>query len=466
MKQILFFVLACGLVCFLAGCKKSAPVIADQTFSIAEDAEIGTAVGTVIATDADKDNMTFSISSGNTDDAFRINARDGNLITAGTLDFETKASYTLVVSVSDDKISATATITVNVMDVDETNEEATAPVASVNTAPMISNQAFSIAEDVVTGTAFGSVVATDADGDALTFSITGGNTDGDLRINARSGELITAKALDFETTESYMLMVSVSDGALSATATITVNVTDVDVPGERLPAKDINTLKAVGNEGPSGIWSDGITLWVVDFADVKIYAYRLAGGTRQASKDINTLRNAGNNNPTGIWSGGYRIRVADWQRDKTYSYRLSGGARQKDNDINRLKTAGNTRAQGIWADETTLWVADADNDKIYAYRRSDGVRKLAKEINTLKAAGNNSPYGIWSDGTTIWVTDTADDKIYAYNLADGARLPGKDINTLQAAGNNLPTGIWSDGITLWVADRDDAKIYAYRLTEP
>ena len=45
------------------------------------------------------------------------------------------------------------------------------------------------------------------------------------------------------------------------------------------PAEDFNTLGdalATVDSSPSGIWSDGITMWVCVAADLKIYAFDLA----------------------------------------------------------------------------------------------------------------------------------------------------------------------------------------------
>ncbi|MBC6400490.1 MAG: cadherin domain-containing protein, partial [Ekhidna sp.] len=186
-----------------------------QTFSVPEDAMNGTAVGTVQATDPEEDNLTFAISKGNTGDVFTIVEGTGAITTAGTLDFEITQSYTLTISVSDGKLSATADITVNVTDVNDN-------------APTIAEQTFSVPEDAVNGTAVGTVLAADADMDNLMFSITSGNTGDVFAINTTTGAITTAGTLDFETAPTYTLTVSVSDGNLSATADITVKVTDVD----------------------------------------------------------------------------------------------------------------------------------------------------------------------------------------------------------------------------------------------
>ena len=63
---------------------------------------------------------------------------------------------------------------------------------------------------------------------------------------------------------------------------------------------------AAGNTAPRGLWSDGTTLWVADASDAWLYAYTLAGGSRQASKDIILADNTG---PYGLWSDGPTLWV-------------------------------------------------------------------------------------------------------------------------------------------------------------
>ena len=67
----------------------TAPTISDQTFSIVEDANIGTSVGTVVASDADNDPLTFSIIAGNSEGVFSIESTSGEILLSETLDFET-----------------------------------------------------------------------------------------------------------------------------------------------------------------------------------------------------------------------------------------------------------------------------------------------------------------------------------------------------------------------------------------
>ena len=231
----------------------------------------------------------------------------------------------------------------------------------------------------------------------------------------------------------------------------------------RNPAADFDGLQSAGNTLPLGIWSDGETMWVVDYIEEKIYAYDLATKARVPGKDFDTLKAAGNAWPQGIWSDGTTMWAADFIEEKIYAYDLAIKARVPDKDFDTLKAAGNTWPQGIWSDGTTMWVVDYLEKKIYAYDLATKARVPGKDFDTLKASGNISPQGIWSDGTTMWVADSYYDKVYAYDMATKTRVPAREFNTLEAAGNWIPRGIWSDGATMWAADSQDAKIYAYRV---
>ena len=89
--------------------------------SVAENTQAGKDVGaSVAATDADDDPLTYTL-SGVDDASFEIDASSGQLKTKEALDYETRSSYAVTVTVSDgrggrDSIALTITVT----DVDET----------------------------------------------------------------------------------------------------------------------------------------------------------------------------------------------------------------------------------------------------------------------------------------------------------------------------------------------------------
>ncbi|MXX23221.1 MAG: hypothetical protein F4Z93_09115, partial [Rhodospirillales bacterium] len=98
----------------------------------------------------------------------------------------------------------------------------------------------SVGENATAGTGVGSpVTASDPDGDALTYALTGSSA---FVIDAGSGQISVASgaALDHETQASYSLTITVSDGknaegnadaSMDYTITVTVSVVNVDEPG-------------------------------------------------------------------------------------------------------------------------------------------------------------------------------------------------------------------------------------------
>ena len=87
------------------------------SFSVAEDAAVGTVVGDVTATIDSADNeVSYSITEGNDDDAFAIGAGTGEITVAGVLDHQTSPSYTLTVEAEEGYGSAsTATVGITVI---------------------------------------------------------------------------------------------------------------------------------------------------------------------------------------------------------------------------------------------------------------------------------------------------------------------------------------------------------------
>ncbi|WP_146413189.1 cadherin domain-containing protein [Crateriforma conspicua] len=199
------------------------PVInAGQTFTVAENVADNHVVGTATATDSDGTLQGWTITAGNGDGIFAINASSGQITIADNtnLDHESASSHTLTLQVSDGaNTSATQTITINVTDVNDV-----VPVINAG-------QTFTVAENVADNHVVGTATATDSDGTLQGWTITAGNGDGIFAINASSGQITIADNtnLDHESTDSYTLTLQVSDGAnTSATQTITINVTDVN----------------------------------------------------------------------------------------------------------------------------------------------------------------------------------------------------------------------------------------------
>ena len=136
------------------------------TFSVAEDAAVGAAVGTVTATDNDP--VTYTITTGNADETFAINEETGAITVAAALDYEGTPSYSLTVEATDGGgRTDSATVTVTVTDVVED-----LPTAPTGLSATLADDTFTLAWTAVTGAAkYEAQTTTDA-ADAATVTWT------------------------------------------------------------------------------------------------------------------------------------------------------------------------------------------------------------------------------------------------------------------------------------------------------
>ena len=178
------------------------PLFASESVFNADENQ--TSIGVVLATDADGDSLTYTVS----DSDISIDSLSGLISFVSAPDYETNTSFTATVTVTDGLTAVTQDITVNVNNLNDNS-----PVFS-------SSSIFNGDENQ---TAIGSVTATDADGDALTYSISGE----DLSITA-DGVLSFVSAPDYETNTSFTATVTVTDGLTSTSQDITVNVNNLN----------------------------------------------------------------------------------------------------------------------------------------------------------------------------------------------------------------------------------------------
>ena len=257
------------------------------------------------------------------------------------------------------------------------------------------------------------------------------------------------------------------------------------------PTKDLNTFYQDNPEAAGqtirGVWGDGMTLYVTPHNTAKVFAFDPTDGTRIATKDIVTtsdffINSLGRHAPiifAGIWSDGTTMWVVDYYRvhdadggdledqgtpprryGKLFAYGLMDGERDKTKEF-VLDPIHDASVRGVWSNGTTLWVSDYKLGKLIAYHLKDnlGTRDVDKDI-TLHS-DNDVAQGIWSDGTTIWVVQWNSTKFFAYTLATGVRDTDKEFD--RVPGNHFPRDIWSDGTTLYVPDHFGQKLFSYTI---
>jgi hypothetical protein len=226
-------------------------------------AENSTAVHTFTA------NESVTWSDSGTDSSFFSIASNGDL-TITSRDFESPAdsgsnnTYEVVVTATDAMGNAkNQTVTITITNVNE------APSITINGSG--ATHAISQAEN---STSVITYTATDVDaGASLSFSISGTDA-ADFAINSSSGVLTFAASPDFEApadsdvNNTYVVIVTVSDGSLSDTQTLTVTITNV------------NENSNIGAPTVSGTINKGIATTITVTSDVAGKVRFFVGGKR------------------------------------------------------------------------------------------------------------------------------------------------------------------------------------------
>ncbi|KAF5029344.1 Cadherin domain protein [anaerobic digester metagenome] len=196
----------------------------NQSFAINENIPAHTIVGNIVASDPDAgQTLTYTIISGNTNNAFALNPNTGALSVnnSDAIDFETNPFFNLMVRVTDNgegNLWAEAQIAITVIDVNE--------------APVMLNQSFTIEENPQNHTLVGKIEAYDPDANStIRFQITDGDIDHAFWLDTYSGELFVNNnvPIDYETNPFIVLTVEARDEHFAiTTANITIVITNVN----------------------------------------------------------------------------------------------------------------------------------------------------------------------------------------------------------------------------------------------
>jgi VCBS repeat-containing protein len=184
------------------------PVVTVGQVVVNEDA---TAQVIVTATDVDGDTLEYDITTAPTKGSVSPTTSDTGVFTY-TPDPDLNGTDTFSVTVGDTTVEVTVTVDVS--------------ITAVADAPVADNATNSTIEDTAVG---GTLTATDADGDALTYSLVTDAANGTAVVNA-DGSYTYIPGADFNGADSFTF--KANDGGLdSNTATVSITVTpDNDAP--------------------------------------------------------------------------------------------------------------------------------------------------------------------------------------------------------------------------------------------
>uniref|UniRef100_A0A8C3D3U7 Cadherin EGF LAG seven-pass G-type receptor 3 n=1 Tax=Cairina moschata TaxID=8855 RepID=A0A8C3D3U7_CAIMO len=205
-----------------------APIFVSTPFqiSVLENAPLGHSVIHIQAVDADygeNARLEYKLTGVSADTPFVVNSATGWITVSGPLDRESVEHYFFGVEARDHgspSLSASASVTITVMDVNDNRPEFTQKEYFIR-----------LNEDAAVGTSVLSVTAIDRDiNSAITYQITGGNTRNRFSISTQGGVGIITLSLplDYKQERRYVLTVTASDRTLRDNCHVHINITDAN----------------------------------------------------------------------------------------------------------------------------------------------------------------------------------------------------------------------------------------------
>lgn len=201
-------------------------------FDVSESAEIGTAIGSIQATDKDygDDGKVYYLLVGSSNDkGFNINGETGMIRVARNLDRETQSRVVLTVMAKNFG-------SIHGNDTDEA--QVIVSIQDGNDPPEFLQPTYeaSVSEDAAIGRRVIGVEAVDKDvriqNNQFSYSIIGGNVDQAFKIDPRSGFVETMRMLDRETMPKYSLLIGAIDTGIppqTGTTTLAISVTGSEI---------------------------------------------------------------------------------------------------------------------------------------------------------------------------------------------------------------------------------------------
>lgn len=443
-------------------------------------AENGKAVTTVVAVGTAP--VTYSIFAGADADAFAIDPNTGVLTFENAPDFDAPADagannvYDVVVMASDGSGTDTQAIAVTVTNIDE--------------APTITSDGGGATADLDIGEnqlSVTTVTAFDQEKSTLTFTIVGGADKAAFTIDKSTGVLTLVAAPDFEAPADvgkdnvYDVVVEVSDGKLTDTQTLSIEIQDVN---------EAPTITSNGGDDKAALNvnenQEVVTTVAGTDPDQDSLGFSIVGGVDAAFFDISddgvlTFRDAPDfENPADDGKNNvYSVIVQITDGDLTDQQDITVTVKDV-NDAPVITSNGGGSNAAVSAAEnqtavTTVVATDQDQDKLtFSLSGTDAALfsissagvltfKAAPDFETKADDDGDGVYEVTVQASDGVLTDTQDISVTVTNVDEG---PGAITDKNGAAGGSIAENAAIGDlvlITAHAADPDGDKI-TYSLT--
>ena len=462
------------------------------SFTLPENSAADTVVGTVTATDADSDTLTYSL-EGTDAASFDIVSGTGEIktVSTATYNYESKKTYSVTVRADDGTDSATVDVAIALTDELEKSAKPAAPTVTakpattdslnvrwtepgLNGGPDITGYEVEYREGVGNWT--------DAyDGSALSTIISGlsADTEYEVQVRANNGETPSDWSDSTEATTNAEV--------ITPTCTLTagdlwcgvVTVDAILFEGTPLGYGFRGTIGDLSDDDGDKMFTFGANSYTIDAVHVAtgssagILTFSLTSALSDTDKEKAVLHIGSDSfafDDAGAPGANYHYRWTsslDWSSETFVTLRLQvpstllSGITVNGTSIPGFLADDDAPQYGVSATTTTAAIVATAASASATVAYSDADAMTVDADNVMLSDGANTVIITVTDGSVPATTYTL-----GVNRAVTAKYGWKadsDFDTLKLAGNNDPRGIWYDAATatFYVSDFDDDKVYAY-----
>ncbi len=382
----------------------------DQLVDTTEENKAGMTVGAISLDNPSNIAYTVTI-EGEGGEQFSYNQDSGELTFTGNADYENLNRYDLVVVLSNQN-GGVRNIPFSIV-VDDINE----PPEVTNTL-----MAETFAETLAVGTTIATSVSVDPENATITYSLSGSDSE-KFTIDS-NGNIKVASTLDYETKDTYNLMVTTSDGSYTQTREVVVSITDVnEAPtlSSTIAASSFSESTTVGttiaNYSSSDPEASGIT-YSLSGADSGKFAIASDGTVTLTSALDYEIKS------------GYSIIVNASDGTHTTSHGLTISA----TNVNEAPTLSSTLAASSFAESSAVGTTIAT---------SSASDSEASTINWSLSGTDSGKFAIASDGTvtigSLLDFETKQAYSVTVNASDGTYTTSQALTVITTNVNEAPS---------------------------
>ena len=404
-----------------------------------------------------------------------------------TPDDDDSGVLTVTVTYTDGSGSETETVTEDsihsIRGVPDRNQNPTFPKRSIT---------LSVTENTVGGTDIGeAVTADDENDDILTYSLSGSDA-ASFSFDEESAQISTKAALDYETKRSYRVTVMATDPTLrSASASVTINVTDVDEPPE-ITAGETAIDYAEGGAGPVTTYQGAdpereTIIWALSGVDAEDFSISTRGVlTFKVRPDYEDEKDSNTDNVYSITvsasDGGENkdeeeITVAVTNVDEPGKITFSNLQPQEDEQVT---AALSDPDEVIASSDTWQWARSASRSGPWTDIRDAGDMTVGKSANYMPTKGDVGKYlrvtARYRDdhGRGKTVQEVSDNAVRRtpyvdmnpdFKDADGNPIERTDRSIAENSKGNTPVGDAVAATDIGENDRQEVLTYTLEGTD-